>query len=495
MNFEAVIGLEVHAQLATDSKIFCGCPARPPAGRSVAEIPPNANTCPICTGHPGTLPVLNEKVVDYAILAGIATRCSIRGKSVFARKNYFYPDLPKGYQISQYDEPICEKGWLEIQALPTSPDKRIGINRIHMEEDAGKNVHAHGYSLVNLNRAGVPLIEIVSEPELSSAAEAGAYLRSLHAVVTYLGISDGNMQEGNFRCDANVSVRPAGQKEFGTRVEIKNVNSFRFVEKAIDYEIQRQIGVIEGGGKIVQETRTFDSNKNVTISMRSKEEAEDYRYFPDPDLIPVRVTEARVNRLRSELPELPDAVKRRFMTELGLSAEDAAALTSTRDLALFFEEALQALSETGIDRAKGAKALANWLTGEVGRLLNESGVEIRNSRLTVVHLADLVRVTLEGAVSSTGAKQALSEAWSTGESIPAVVARLGLKQVSDLGELEPAVEKVIAAFPGQAAEFRAGKEKLLGFFVGQVMKATGGKANPALLQELVAKKLKQMGDS
>lgn len=469
--FEAVIGLEVHCQLSTDTKIFCGCPVR------ISET--NANVCPICAGHPGTLPVLNKKVVEFAVRAGLATNCTIRRKNIFARKNYFYPDLPKGYQISQFAEPICEGGHLDI---PTpAGTKRVSIHRIHMEEDAGKNVHSHGYSLVNLNRAGVPLVEIVSGPDMKTAQEAGTYLRALHAIVTTIGICDGNMQEGNFRCDANVSVMPKGSKEFGTRVEIKNVNSFRFVEKAIEYEIARQIELIGAGGKVVQETRLYDADRNLTSSMRSKEEAMDYRYFADPDLIPVHVDEAWIDKIRSGLPELPEQKRARFVSELALSADDAAALAGSSALARFFEEAVRA--------GAAAKPAANFILGELSRLANEEGIEIDQSRFTPKHLADLAKLTQGQVVSSTGAKQALGIAWKSGEAIDAIVEREGLKQVSDTSAIEPIVDKVIAAFPAQVAEYRAGKEKLLGFFVGQAMKETGGKANPSLLQELIKKKL------
>jgi aspartyl-tRNA(Asn)/glutamyl-tRNA(Gln) amidotransferase subunit B len=485
--FEAVIGLEVHCQLSTASKIFCGCRARLPDGHSVADVAVNSNTCPICAGHPGTLPVLNRKVVEYAIRAGVALNCSINPAPVFARKNYFYPDLPKGYQISQYDLPICENGSLDIGA------RKIRIQRIHMEEDAGKNVHMSGFSLVNLNRAGVPLIEIVSAPDLRTAAEAGAYLRALHAVVTYLEICDGNMQEGNFRCDANVSVRPVGTTEFGTRTEIKNVNSFRFVEKAIEYEIARQIEVVKAGKKVVQETRTYDSARNVTISMRSKEEAQDYRYFPDPDLIPVQVDTAWIEAIRGRLPELPEQRKNRYVAQWALPVADAEVVTGSKAMAEFFEKTLAELQgRTGgarLEPSVAAKPVANWLTGEVARLLNEEGVELSDSRITPRHLADVVSLLQSQVISSTGAKQVISTVWKSGLDVDKIVEKEGLKQVSDTSALEPVVDKVIAAHPNQVAEFKAGKEKLLGFFVGQIMKETGGKANPSMLQELIRKRL------
>jgi aspartyl-tRNA(Asn)/glutamyl-tRNA(Gln) amidotransferase subunit B len=467
MEFDAVIGLEVHVQLATNSKIFCSCRARLTDGRSVADVAANSATCPVCTGQPGSLPVLNKKVVEYAVRAGLATGCTINLKNVFSRKNYFYPDLPKGYQISQFDQPICENGFLNIET--SRGPKRVHIQRIHMEEDAGKSVHMSGYSLVNLNRAGVPLCEIVSGPDMSTSEEAGAYLRGLYSVVTYLGICDGNLQEGNFRCDANVSVMPKGSKTLGTRAEIKNVNSFRYVEKAIDYEIARQIQVIESGGKIVQETRLYDSDKNITLSMRSKEEAQDYRYFPDPDLMTVELTQAWVDAIK--LPELPEQKKTRLIAEFGLSPQETVALVSG-------------------DKKLAAKSAANFLAGEITRLANDAGIDISRGKLSARHLADLVRLVLDSVVSSTGAKQVIGAVWKTGESVDAIVEREGLKQVSDLGSIVPAVDKIIAANPDNVAAYRGGKEKLLGFFVGQVMKETGGKANPALIQELVKKKLK-----
>lgn len=485
--FEAVIGLEVHCQLSTDSKIFCGCRARVTDKKSVSEVDSNSNTCPICAGHPGTLPVLNRKVIEFAMKAGLATHCKINPKNSFARKNYFYPDLPKGYQITQFDHPICEKGWINIETKLGS--KKIGLQRIHIEEDAGKNIHMSGFSLVNLNRAGVPLIEIVSEPDMRTAEEAGAYLRALHAVVTYLEICDGNMQEGNFRCDANVSVMPIGSKTFGTRAEIKNVNSFRFIEKAIDYEIARQIELIRSGKKVIQETRGYDSAKNETFSMRSKEEAQDYRYFTEPDLITVQIDSAWIEATRNSLPELPEEKRLRLIQEFGLSAYDAGVLTSSKPLVQFFDEVIQISQKAGQDGKGVAKPAANWLTGEVARLLNEEAIEINQSQLKAEHIADLIRLIQDQTLSSTGAKQVLSILWKTGESVATVVEREGLKQVSNLQELEPIIDKVIQSFPNQAAQFRSGKDKLLGFFVGQAMKETGGKANPGLLGEIFKKKL------
>ena len=485
--FEAVIGLEVHCQLATDTKIFCSCRARMPEGQSVSEVDVNVNLCPICAGHPGTLPVLNEKVVEYALKAGLATHCRINLTNIFSRKHYFYPDLPKGYQITQFETPICEHGWLEIETGAGA--KRINIQRIHLEEDAGKNVHMAGFSLVNLNRAGVPLIEIVSGPDMKTAEEAGAYLRGLHAVVTYLGICDGNMQEGNFRCDANVSVMPKGSKEFGTRAEIKNVNSFRFVEKAIEYEIARQIEVIRGGGKVILETRTYDSLKNQTHSMRTKEEAEDYRYFTEPDLIPLKIDPVWMSQLRDALPELPEQKRKRMIAELGLSPYDAGVLTSSKSLVKFFEDVLAELNRAGEKSKDFAKPAANWITGELSRLLNEGGLEIGQTKVTAVHVADLVRTVQSQVLSSTGAKQVMSAIWQTGDAVAVIVEQKGLKQVSDTGAIEVIIQQVIAEFPGQVADFRGGKDKLLGFFVGQVMKKMGGKANPTVLGDLLKKQL------
>ncbi len=486
--FEAVIGLEVHCQLSTESKIFCSCRARLQGEQTVADVAVNANTCPVCAGHPGTLPVLNRKAVDYAIRAGLATHCKILNTSVFSRKNYFYPDLPKGYQISQFDLPICLEGWLEIDAPQGS--RRIQIQRIHLEEDAGKNVHLPDCSLVNLNRAGVPLIEIVSGPDLRSASEAGAYLRSLYAIVTYLGICDGNLQEGNFRCDANVSVRPRGSDRFGTRAEIKNVNSFRFVEKAIEYEISRQISVIQQGGKVVQETRTYDSARNVTISMRSKEEAQDYRYFPEPDLMPLLVSDAWIEKVRASLPELPDQKRARYIQQMSLSPYDAGVLTQSKSLAEFFEQALAA-SPAAHATKDTPKQLANLLTGEVARLLNEKAIELKESRLTPQNLSALVGLIQKGVLSSTAAKQVLQLMWETGDAAQAIVDREGLAQVSDASSLEPIIDQVIAAHPAQAADYRGGKEKLLGFFVGQAMKEMKGKGNPSLIQDLMKKRLEK----
>jgi aspartyl-tRNA(Asn)/glutamyl-tRNA(Gln) amidotransferase subunit B len=471
---EAVIGLEVHAELLTRSKIFCACSA-------AFGAPPNTNVCPVCLGMPGVLPVLNRRVVEFAIRAGLATGCTIAPHSRFARKNYFYPDLPKGYQISMYEQPLCTAGWLEIVVDGTP--RRVGLTRIHMEEDTGKNIHdAHGGgSLVDFNRSGVPLLEIVSEPDLRSAAEAGAYLRSLRSILQYLEICDGNMEEGSFRCDANVSVRPAGSSQLGTKVEIKNMNSFRNFERAIEYELGRQARTLAAGERLVQETRLWDTEREETRSMRSKEYAHDYRYFPEPDLLPLAVDQAWVDDVRGSMPELPGPRRRRFEREFALSAYDADVLTQRKDVADYFEAAVAA--------GGAPKDIANWVTTEILRLVREEKLDralvIRDWPLTPAQLAKLSRLVESGTINRNTAKGLIPRLLRTGQDPEALVTAEGLGQVSDRDTLEHAVSETLAQHPEQAAQFRAGKERVLGFLVGQVMKSTKGKANPQLVQELL----------
>ena len=474
--WEVVIGLEIHTQLATKSKIFS-------AASTEYGAEPNTQACLVDLGYPGVLPVLNKEVVHMAAMFGLAVNATVAHRSVFARKNYFYPDLPKGYQISQYELPIVESGELFITDADGN-DKRIGITRAHLEEDAGKSIHEglDKSSGIDLNRAGTPLLEIVSEPDIRSAKEAVAYMRKIHTIVRYLGISDGNMQEGSFRCDANVSVRPQGQEEFGTRAEIKNLNSFRFVEKAINYEIERQIDLIEDGGEVVQETRLYDSDKDETRSMRSKEEANDYRYFPDPDLLPVEITAEYIDAVRVELPELPDAKQQRFVDEYDLKKDDAVILTSSRSVADFFE------ATAGATDAK-AQLVANWVVGDLSGALNKDGLDIGDSRVSAEGLAGLLTRIHDNTISGKIAKQVFEAMWDGEGSADEVIESKGLKQITDTSAIEAVVDKVIAENPGQVAEYRAGKDKLIGFFVGQVMKETRGQANPGQVNQVLKAKL------
>jgi aspartyl-tRNA(Asn)/glutamyl-tRNA(Gln) amidotransferase subunit B len=476
--WETVIGLEIHAQLATKSKIFSGAP-------TAYGAEPNTQACAVDLGFPGVLPVLNEEAVRMAVVFGTAIEAEIAPYSVFARKNYFYPDLPKGYQISQYEAPIVGLGHLDIEV--DSVTKRVGVTRAHLEEDAGKSLHEnfHGLSGIDLNRAGTPLLEIVSEPDMRSAKEAVAYMKKIHELVSYLGICDGNMQEGSFRCDANVSVRPKGQQAFGTRAEIKNINSFKFVEKAINHEIERQIEVIENGGKVVQETRLYDSVKDETRSMRSKEEANDYRYFPDPDLLPVFISEEFKAQIKSALPELPDAKKQRFKNQYALDDENATLLTSSRQLADYFEAVVK-------DSGCEARLCANWVTGDLMAALNKAGLEITDSPVSRQQLAGLLMRIADNTISGKIGKQVFEALWSSNNEQTAddIIAAQGLKQITDTGAIESIIDKIIADNPVQVEQYRSGKDKVFAFFVGQVMKAMQGKANPAEVNRMLIDKLK-----
>jgi len=477
MEWEMVIGLEIHAQLATKTKIFS--PASTAFG---AE--PNTQACAIDLGMPGVLPVLNKEAVRMATKFGLAIDAEVARTSVFARKNYFYPDLPKGYQISQFELPVVGKGELEID-LEDGSTKMIGVTRAHLEEDAGKSLHEdyHGMSGIDLNRAGTPLLEIVSEPDIRSAAEAIAYAKKIHSLVQYLEICDGNMQEGSFRMDVNISLRPQGQEAFGTRAEIKNLNSFRFMEKAIAFEFERQMDILEDGGAVVQETRLYDVDKGETRSMRSKEEANDYRYFPDPDLLPLVLDEDYIEAVRKELPELPNEKKHRFITHLGLSGYDASVLTGSRELAAYFEAVAEAAGGEN-------KLAANWVQGELSAALNKDGTDLADSPVTAEMLGGMIKRIADNTISGKIAKQVFEAMWSGEGDADSVIEKKGLKQITDSGAIESMIDEVIAANPAQVEQFKAGKEQLLGFFVGQVMKASKGQANPGQVNQVLREKLK-----
>jgi aspartyl-tRNA(Asn)/glutamyl-tRNA(Gln) amidotransferase subunit B len=474
--YQPVIGLEVHVQLATRTKIFCSCPVG-------FGAPPNSNVCPVCLGLPGALPVLSRQAVEMAIRGALALHCHINSSSLFARKNYFYPDLPKGYQISQYDQPIAEHGWIEISA--DAQKKRIGITRVHMEDDAGKSIHdgfrdSDVHTYVDLNRCGTPLIEIVSDPDMRSPEEAHAYLTELKQVLQYVGVSECDMEKGQLRCDANVSVRPSGAEKFGTKVEVKNLNSFRFAKMALDYEIERQVVLIESGGSVVQETRSYNADTGHTASMRSKEHAHDYRYFPEPDLVPLRVSEAWLGRIRDDMPELPADKRRRFVESYGLREYDAQMLTLTRAMSDYFERAAAASGDP--------RTTANWVNTELVGALDGRGIE--ESPVTPEHLGELVALIAKGEISGKLAKEIFPKMVAQRVSAVVIIEREGLKQISDQGALGKIVDEVIAANPKQVAEYRGGKQTVLKFLVGQVMKVSRGQANPAAVNELLAEKLK-----
>ncbi len=480
MQFGTVIGLEVHTELKTASKIFCGC---------TTEFGGEQNThvCPVCLGLPGVLPVLNEKVLEFAIRTGLALNCTISPYSKFDRKNYYYPDLPKNFQTSQYDLPICENGYLDIEV--GGETKRIGITRVHMEEDAGKLVHAgtisnSEYALVDYNRTGVPLLEIVSEPDIRTPEEAKAYLEKIKSILSYIDVSDCKMEEGSLRCDANISLRPIGQEQFGTKAEIKNVNSFKAVQRALEYEVERQTEVLEEGGRIIQETRTWDDSRGVTLSMRNKEQAQDYRYFPEPDLVPIVVDASWVESIRQALPELPEARKQRIMKDHGLSAYDAEVITAARPMADYYDALVAAGAE--------AKAAANWLMGEVSKHLNACSLDIRSCPVPPASLAEMIALIDKGTISGKIAKTVFESMWNEGKTATVIIKEQGLVQMSDEGELGGIVEAVIAAHPQSVADFKAGKEKAIGFLVGQIMRQTKGRANPELVNRILKEKLTGM---
>ncbi|MCU1294185.1 MAG: aspartyl/glutamyl-tRNA(Asn/Gln) amidotransferase subunit [Bryobacterales bacterium] len=475
--YEPVIGLEVHVQLGTKTKIFCSCPIEFGAA-------PNTNVCPVCLGLPGALPALNRKAVDLAIAAGLALHCRINPFSRFARKNYFYPDLPKGYQISQYDQPLAEHGYVDI--LTGEGKKRIGVTRVHMEDDAGKSIHdgfkdSDEYTYVDLNRSGTPLIEIVSEPDMRSADEAYAYLAEVKQILQYIGVSDCDMEKGQLRCDANVSLRPRGAEKFGTKAEVKNVNSFRYVKMALEYEIERQAELLDAGEKVVQETRLYDVDSGRTVSMRSKEHAHDYRYFPEPDLVPLRVSEHRLNEVRHSLPELPPDRRERYVNEYGLREYDAQVLTAARETGDYYEAAVRVSAD--------GRATANWVVGDLMGLLKAAGKEIAESPVPPAHLGELVALINKGELSGKLAKEILPKMFEIGDAPSAIMEREGLKQISDSGALEKIVDDVIAANPKQVEQYKGGKTAVIGFLVGQVMKASRGQANPGAVNDVLKQKL------
>src|SRR5512136_1770370 len=476
MDYEGVIGLEVQAELVTQSKMFCGCAVVMSDGEA-----PNSHVCPICTGMPGMLPVINRRAIEMTIMTGLALNCTIAEFNIFARKNYFYPDLPKGYQISQYEFPLCKNGWLEVAT--TQGKRRIGIRRVHLEEDTGKNIHQGNVSLIDFNRSGVPLMEIVSEPDLHTAEEVKAYAEKLRAIVRYLGVNTGDMEKGVIRFEPNISIRPIGSKEFGTRTELKNLNSFRALERGTAYELARQAQVLDEGGRVVQETRGWDEQRGVTVPQRSKEQAEDYRYFPEPDLPPLIVERAWVEKIRAQLPELPDAKIDRFVKEYGLSADDAAVLVAERAVADYFEATLRQA------RGKNPKAVCNWLTGELFRYLNESQTPIERVKITPGQLAELIGLVEAGTINLNTGKRVFAEMFKSGESAKTIVAAQGLAQISDTSAIDAIVTKVLDANPAEVEKYLGGKETVLSFLVGQVMRESRGKANPNAVREIVQKQL------